>query len=126
MRMFSRGLLELDMCASISYRSNTSSVNALLNGCSRDQQNDVHRFLERCKSLAGHPLLLPVIFIGMKRNLIGTEERNQWNKLSGIENSIDQIRPRDQKYLLLGRQLSTSTDSRGIPDRHGTNFIRTP
>src|SRR5271163_2323130 len=117
MRMFSRGLLDLDMCASISYRGSTGSVNGLLNGFSSSQQNEIHRLLETCKSLASHPLLLPVIFVGMKRNLIGTAERNQWNKLGLIGNSIKQIGPRENNYnysLVTSLHLRTAEEFQTI------------
>jgi hypothetical protein len=85
MHLSSRGILELDICAAISYQPSSGTVNAFLHGCTSDQQTEVRAQLQHLSILAGDPLLLPVILVEMRMNTIKGLEQKLWNLLLAVE-----------------------------------------
>jgi hypothetical protein len=85
MHLSSRVILELDICAAISYQPGTGTVNAFLHGCTSDQQTEVKERLQYLSFLAGHPLLLPIILVEMRMNIIKDLEQMLWNLLLTVE-----------------------------------------
>lgn len=85
MRLSSRGILELDISASISYQPSTGVVNAFLHGCTSEQQTEVRKQLQYLSVLTGHPLLLPIILAEMRMNAIKELEQTLWRILLNVE-----------------------------------------
>ena len=85
MRLSSRGILELDISAAVSYQPSTGTVNAFLQGFTTDQQTEVRKQLQYLSVLARHPLLLPVVLVEMKMNVIKDVEKWLWNGLLMVE-----------------------------------------
>ncbi|RYP16669.1 hypothetical protein DL765_004989 [Monosporascus sp. GIB2] len=85
MCLSSRGVINLNVCASISWRPNTGTVAALLQGCTSQQQARIRAQLEEVSILAFHPLLLPTILVGLKMSCLEEEEVILWNRLIQVE-----------------------------------------
>jgi hypothetical protein len=85
MHLSSRGILELDICAAISYQPSSGTVNAFLHGCTSDQQTEVKDQLQHISILAEHPLLLPIILVEMRMSIIKDLEQRLWNLLLAVE-----------------------------------------
>jgi hypothetical protein len=85
MRLASRGVLEFDISASISYQPNTGAVNALLHGCTSYQQDQIGKQLQYLCVLARHPLLLPTILAEMRLNSIKDLADKMWRFLLYVE-----------------------------------------
>jgi len=86
MRLSSRGILEMDASASISYHAGTGAVNIFLHGCKSEQQKEIRDLLQANHYvLAGHPLLLPNTLVAMKLDLIERQENNLWEELVKVE-----------------------------------------
>lgn len=85
MRLFSLGIIGLDVCASVSYQPKTGTVIALLQGCCEDEQNEVRAQLASLSSLGSHPLLLPLVLVTLRREIIHQEGRELWVRLLDME-----------------------------------------
>ncbi|KAK4448303.1 hypothetical protein QBC34DRAFT_485788 [Podospora aff. communis PSN243] len=85
MCLSSRGIIDFHIFASISWHPGTGMVNALLQGCSSQQQADISAQLQEFAILAFHPLLLPTILVELKMDSLEKEEAAVWNLLVGVE-----------------------------------------
>jgi hypothetical protein len=85
MRLYSRGVIEIDVSASISYEPNTGTVNVFLHGCSSEQQETIKSQLNEFSQLASHPLLLPSLLVEMKADILRRQEVRLWNQLIAVE-----------------------------------------
>ncbi|KAF2650926.1 hypothetical protein K491DRAFT_696890 [Lophiostoma macrostomum CBS 122681] len=90
MRLCSRGIVEIDVCASISYRPSAGTVRCFLQGCNSEQQRRVRDSLRQWAALTDHPLLLPTILVEMKVDRINDEEIALWNLLVRVEGQSKQ------------------------------------
>ncbi|KAL4767249.1 hypothetical protein BDW60DRAFT_200444 [Aspergillus nidulans var. acristatus] len=90
MRLSSRGILELDISASISYQFSTGAVNAFLHGCTSEQQVEVRKRLQDFSDLSHHPILLPIILVEMRMVAINKLEEMLWSILLSIETKTGQ------------------------------------
>jgi hypothetical protein len=90
MRLSSRGIIEIDVCVSISYRPGTGTVRGFLQGCTSQQQAMIKGRLQQWSALSNHPLLLPTILVEMKVDRIDEEQTKLWNLLVRVEGQSKQ------------------------------------
>ena len=90
MCLSSRGIIEIDICVSLSYRPSSSTVRAFLQGCTSHQQGEVSMQLQESSILSEHPLLLPIILVEIKVWRTDEEEADLWNLLVDIEGRSEQ------------------------------------
>jgi len=99
----SRGIIDLHMCASISWRPEKGTVGVLIQGCTSQQQGRIGRRLEELSVFAFHPLLLPTIAVELKTECLHEEEVDLWKSLVTVEDLSKQtatpVVPRMQQYL---------------------------
>jgi hypothetical protein len=81
----SRGVINLNVCASISWRPKTGTVAALLQGCTSQQQACIRVQLEQASIFAFHPLLLPTLLVELKMSYLEEEQVKLWNRLVQVE-----------------------------------------
>jgi len=114
MCLSSRGILEIDVCVSISYRPSTGTVKAFLQGCTSKQQSEVGSQLREFSALSGHPLLVPILLAQLKVCCIEEEEADLWNLLVDVETrsrqtgapAINSASPYDD--LMVGDRVANS------------------
>ena len=85
MHLTSRGILEIDICVSISYRPRSGTVKAFLQGCSSEQQTKIGVQLQEFAHLAQHPLLVPILLVELKVCCLEDREAELWNLLVDVE-----------------------------------------
>lgn len=101
MRLASRGIIEIDVCLSISYRPGNRTVRAFLHGCTSQQQLMIRTRLQRWSTLTEHPLLLPLILVEIKADRIEKEQIDLWNLLVRVEGQSKQTgAPAIKKHII--------------------------
>lgn len=116
MRFSSHGVIEMDLCASISYHCTTGAVHNFLHGCNSEQQAQVQAMLAKSSSLARHPLLLPVLLTELKLDLVEQHSVQLWNKLVQAETLSGQT-----NYPAINNTRHPRAHKGVPPDKHKSN-----
>jgi hypothetical protein len=90
MRRPTWGVLDMNICLSISHSTASGMTYALLHGCSNAQQAFVKEQLRSLASVANHPLLLPILFSAHQRQLLHKDAKRLWDSLLDIETASGQ------------------------------------
>ena len=90
MRRSTRGILGIDVVLSISHDPSTGVTSGILLTRSDQQTAFITKELERYKTVAGYPLLLPLLLSDYQRHLLNQESKRLWSKLLEVETQSGQ------------------------------------